>query len=261
MELAKYLGLFVSEASEHLAALGALLVRLEAAGGDPAGARAGVDAIFRHVHSLKGMAATMELGGIAALAHRAEDLVDVLRARGAAPDAAAVDVLLATADALTARVEAARAGASPEPEPELLERLARAAEGARVLSPGDPPPTSQAPTVTPSPEPAAPAPIPRRRVAVEVEVAASCPVPSVRAFLVVNKLARLGSVAGSTPAVADLKAGRLPERRLEVAFDTSEPLPALERALSQISDLARVALREEAGGVHRGGPHRGVAPR
>ncbi len=78
----------------------------------------------------------------------------------------------------------------------------------------------------------------------EVEIAGSCPVPAVRAFLVVKKLASLGAVARSTPSVEDLKAGRIPGKKLEVQLDTADTPQAVERALAQISDLAAVALRE-----------------
>ncbi|MEY2669653.1 MAG: DifE-like protein, partial [Pseudomonadota bacterium] len=94
-DLSKYLALFVSESRDHLDALSAGLVRLEgsgAAGEDPAPA---VDELFRHVHSLKGMAAAMQQEGIALVAHRAEDVIGGLRARGEAPGAEVVDLLLA----------------------------------------------------------------------------------------------------------------------------------------------------------------------
>jgi len=73
-------------------------------------------------------------------------------------------------------------------------------------------------------------------------------VPAVRAFLVVKKLAALGAVARSSPGVDDLKAGRIPGKKLEVVLHSSEPLQALERALAQISDLGAIRVREvEAG--------------
>jgi two-component system chemotaxis sensor kinase CheA len=77
-----------------------------------------------------------------------------------------------------------------------------------------------------------------------VEIAASCPVPAVRAYLVVKKLSALGAVARTSPTVDELKAGRLPGKRLTVHLETAEPLERLERALSQISDLGPVHLRE-----------------
>ncbi len=226
LEMAKYLGLFVTEASDHLAKLGAELVHLESAREDAAQVASLVDGLFRHVHSLKGMAASMELDGTAALAHRAEDLVEPFRRRGQAPDPESVDVLLAAIDGLGGLVQRAAAGESGEADPALLARVAQAAERARNDEPRP-----------------APAPL-HRAVEVEVEVAPSCPVPSVRAFLVVKKLSRLGELVRAVPGVEDLKAGRLPERRLALVLATAEPLGEVERALAQISDLAAVAVRE-----------------
>ncbi len=258
--MAKYIGLFVAEASEHLARLGTELVRLESAARDGSSLAPIVDGLFRHAHSVKGMAASMQLEGIAALAHQVEDLVAVFRRRAAPPDPASVDVLLGAVDALQAMVEAATDGESRDPDPELMGRLAAASEQARARasSPAGDVPTSAQGAAQGGAEPdvaEAKGPPPgekeairsgvRRRVAVEVKVAASCPVPSVRGFLVLKKLARLGAVASASPSVLDLKSGRIPGRKLEIAIETAEPLAAVERALAQISDLEGVAVREE----------------
>ena len=58
MDLAKYAALFVSESREHLQACNQLLLAWER---DPE-ALAPVDGLFRAVHSLKGMAATISGG-------------------------------------------------------------------------------------------------------------------------------------------------------------------------------------------------------
>jgi chemotaxis protein histidine kinase CheA len=63
---------------------------------------------------------------------------------------------------------------------------------------------------------------------------------------VLTKLAGLGSVLGSSPTAEDLKAGRIPGKRLEVELESGETPQAVERALSQISDLASVAVRGTA---------------
>jgi two-component system chemotaxis sensor kinase CheA len=280
LEMARYIGLFVAEATEHLAKLGSELVRLESAAREGADLVPIVDGLFRHAHSVKGMSASMQLEGIAALAHRVEDLVAVFRQRAAAPDAASVDVLLAAVDALQKMVEAALEGVSSEPDAELMSRLAAAADGARAQGAADPAaaPSARAPATraaagfaigdiggsapdtpscSPPPEPRVSGPNPRpgereaspggarRRVAVDAEVAASCPVPSVRGFLVLKKLARLGAVVSSSPSLQDLKSGRIPGRRLEVIIDTAEPLAAVERTLAQVSDLESTAVRED----------------
>ncbi len=69
--------------------------------------------------------------------------------------------------------------------------------------------------------------------------------PSVRGYLVVKKLGGLGSVLRSSPGVEDLRAGRLPGNRIEVSVETPESPQAVERALSQVSDLAAVVVRGE----------------
>ena len=274
MDLRKYLSLFVSEATEHLAGYARDLVQVEKAvrqgcdAGEGGEVRKVIDSLFRHAHSVKGMSASMELSGISAVAHRAEDLVDVFRRDAGVVDANAVDELLAAGDTLQAMVQAAAGGDNPAAEPAMLERLAEAARRARA-GPGAPPPPPRPATVTavapaavgppapevrpttsepvaPPPGPVAPLPAPtrHRRVHVAVDIVASCPVPAVRGFLVVKKLAGLGAIARATPSVDDLKAGRIPGKRLEVHLDTAEPLQVLERTLAQISDLTGVVVRE-----------------
>ncbi|HEY1418494.1 MAG TPA: Hpt domain-containing protein, partial [Myxococcaceae bacterium] len=97
--MSRYLGLFVAEASEHLEALGRDLVSLE---GTPNTET--VDSLFRHAHSVKGMAASMGLEPIAQLAHRVEDLVDVARRLPGALGRERVDLLLTATDAMLALV-------------------------------------------------------------------------------------------------------------------------------------------------------------
>jgi two-component system chemotaxis sensor kinase CheA len=260
LDLQKYLQLFVAEAGEHLAGFAKDLLRLEEAArqGGAEGARDAIDSCFRHAHSVKGMSGSMQLEGIAALAHRVEDLVDVCRKDPARLDARAVDVLLSAGDLLQEMVQGAAAGGSPPADAAMMERLAEAArrlrDGARPA--GDARTALPAPPVPPaSPLPAAAAdaraeparPEQRaagRRVQVDVEIAGSCPVPAVRAFLVVKKLGGLGGVARSAPGLDDLKAGRIPGKKLQVLLETGETLQALERALAQISDIASVTLRE-----------------
>ena len=93
VDLSKYLSLYVAEAGEHLAGFARDLVLLEEAArtGLGASAKDAIDSCFRHAHSVKGMSGSMQLDGIGALAHRAEDLVDVFRQDPARLDAAAVD--------------------------------------------------------------------------------------------------------------------------------------------------------------------------
>src|SRR2546428_5151810 len=86
MDLSQYAELFLAESREHLSACNQLLLAWER---KPASLEP-VGGLFRAVHTVKGMAATMGYAAVTDLAHRTENLLDHLR-RGAHP---ATDELL-----------------------------------------------------------------------------------------------------------------------------------------------------------------------
>jgi two-component system, chemotaxis family, sensor kinase CheA len=242
-DLSRYLALFVSESKEHLEALSQGLVRLEQAGAGGEDPTPIVDELFRHAHSVKGVAAAMQQEGIALVAHRAEDVIGALRARGGAPGSEVVDVLLAATDVISGMVEKAAAGGSPAPDEAVAERLDVQASLLRGVEPVAGGVSAQA---KPAVEPAARslAPPAGRRLRIEVEVLASSPVPAVRGFLVLKRLGDVGRIASSIPAAEELRGGRMPDRRLVVEIETSLPAEEIERTLHQIADLARVEVGE-----------------
>ncbi len=100
MDMSQYFGLFISEAREHVRKIAELTLLLEANPLD----RPTIDALFRSVHSVKGMAASMSFTAIAELAHRMEDLMDRIR-HGLAVDASLFDLLLAGTDHLSTMLD------------------------------------------------------------------------------------------------------------------------------------------------------------
>ncbi len=121
MDMSQYRDLFVSEARDHLSAFGELIVRLENVSDD----QAAINELFRHAHSLKGMAATMGYDSITRLAHAMEDQMSRVR-NGETPFAPSLaDLLLEGADALAgmvAQVESDNAAITDAAG--LIERLA-----------------------------------------------------------------------------------------------------------------------------------------
>ena len=101
MDSREFLELFTSESREHLEGLGALLAKARR----QELAQEEINDLFRHAHSLKGMAASMGFQPIARLSHAMEDLLHGWRERGAAPSAATLDLLLRATDRLSAQVE------------------------------------------------------------------------------------------------------------------------------------------------------------
>ena len=126
MDLAKYAALFQSESREQLSTMNEELLALERA---PT-ATEPVSAVFRAVHSMKGMSATMGYATVTALAHELESLLDRVRHAEIAVDRTVTDTLFAAVDALERAVEIEVAGGSAEtaaaPALDQLRELARA---------------------------------------------------------------------------------------------------------------------------------------
>ncbi|WP_424812618.1 Hpt domain-containing protein [Roseococcus sp. YIM B11640] len=126
---------FAAETAEHLDALEHGLA------GDTA-----IDVLFRAMHSLKGMSSAIGASGLAALAHKAEDVLGLARGGKLALDSHARDVLLQAVDELRGlRSALLDQRQDRQPPAVLLANLAALAEG----RPAD---TEAAP---PGPEPAA----------------------------------------------------------------------------------------------------------
>ena len=120
MDMSPYRDLFVSESRNHLSIFNELIVQLE----DNLSDRAAIDEMFRHAHSLKGMAATMQFDAVTALAHRMEDLLGRVRCEEIAFCPALADLLLEGSDFLTGMVSAIESGEGQQPDAaSLIERL------------------------------------------------------------------------------------------------------------------------------------------
>ena len=89
---------FISEASTHIESAEAKLLQLEESPGD----QESVNAIFRSFHTIKGVAGFMNLRQIGALAHAAENLLDLARKGKLELAGAMVDLVLESADLLKA---------------------------------------------------------------------------------------------------------------------------------------------------------------
>lgn len=110
MDTAKYAELFLTESREHLSTISHALLELEQAPDGPAGAdvrAAAVDALFRSVHTIKGMSATMGYTVVAELSHDLEALLDRIRRGEQAVTGPMIDDMLKAVDTLESAVEAA----------------------------------------------------------------------------------------------------------------------------------------------------------
>src|SRR3989454_171594 len=101
MDLSQYAELFLAESREHLSACNQLLLEWERS---PANL-APVGGLFRAVHTVKGMAATMGYARVTDLAHRAENLLDLVRRGGRPATDDLLQLLFRARDALEHAVE------------------------------------------------------------------------------------------------------------------------------------------------------------
>lgn len=116
MDMSQYRDLFVSESQGHIRAFNDLIVQLENSEAN----KGVIDELFRHAHSLKGMAATMQFNPVAQLAHAMEDLLSKVRSNELTLTPSIVDLLLEGSDALNGLVSIIESGNGNLPDSTAL---------------------------------------------------------------------------------------------------------------------------------------------
>jgi two-component system chemotaxis sensor kinase CheA len=150
IDLSQFFQVFFEEAGENLDTMEQMLLALDIENPDDEE----LNAIFRCAHSVKGGAATFGFSDVAELTHQMETLLDKLRRHELTPNAAMVDVLLASGDALKAQLARHQGnGAGPIDTTELLFTIRRHVEGEAVSA--SVPRAAAAPAPAPKPAPVA----------------------------------------------------------------------------------------------------------
>jgi two-component system chemotaxis sensor kinase CheA len=112
----KYRNLFLEEATEHLAEMSRALLELEK---DPRATEA-IDLVFRMVHSLKGMGASLGYDAVSGLSHRLEDRLGIWRAHGGIDDTTGLPLLFRGLESLERMVAVVRESGEPPPPDQAL---------------------------------------------------------------------------------------------------------------------------------------------
>src|SRR5690242_7487596 len=120
MDSSQYADLFLTESREHVSAINQWLLQLERDG--VAGRAEPVSAIFRAVHTVKGMSVTMGYNAVAELSHEVETLLDRVRRGELTVNAELMDLLFRCADVLESAIEGAVAGRSVSTD-DVMRRL------------------------------------------------------------------------------------------------------------------------------------------
>ncbi len=247
----KYLALFVAESTEHLEALGRDLVELEKQRSAEV-----VNSMFRHAHSVKGMAAAMAFESTALLAHRLEDFLAAVRSDVARFDAGHGDLVLQTSDVLLAHVKSLGTGGGVTEVGELVGKLSDALsrlKGGGSPAPSAPPPPKPSLAPPPPVAPAPPAPAPTAaaappdlslppRYALKLRVSPASAQPGVRGFLAYKRLSTLGNVFNLKPPIEEVKAGKLPEGLVTLELETEQSEANIAKTLAAIAEVELLSL-------------------
>ncbi|HEX2249397.1 MAG TPA: chemotaxis protein CheA [Gemmatimonadales bacterium] len=238
MDLSKYAALFVTESREHLKTCNSSLLAWEA---EPSSLEP-VDRLFRSMHTIKGMAATMGYEAVADLAHRIENLLDLLRQRHRQAEPAIFQLLFRAIDGLATAVEAAAGGSDAAIEPELIRELDAVSTStqqpvAQVGTTAEPTPTRRA------------SDLPLSRP-VQVTIRQGAAMRGARAALVLRRAERLGVVAGIRPPLAELERDDF-DGRLFFRLQTRESDAKITEALSGVGDVAAIRFEEPVSGSER----------
>ena len=235
MDVRQYADLFLTESREHLTAFNQLLLEWER---DPA-ATEPVSGIFRAVHTIKGMAATMGYASVADLAHRVESLLDGVRRGERTMTPPMLELLFRSADALERAITESVTGADAAVAvaPVLAELDAAAA--APVAAPGPARETRpSAPVILPGTGPG------KGRL-VQVVLRSDAVLKGARGILVLRKAEALGPVSAVAPAPSAFESDAF-DGHFAFRLDAPAEAAAIVAALTAAGDVERVQVGEEA---------------
>lgn len=232
-----YREIFLSESQEYLSNISKCLVKLE---DDPADLDS-LNEIFRCLHTLKGMSATMGFDKLAKLSHQMEDLLDDLRSKRRKVTPQIIDKLFAGMDILEQLVKEIKLNQESsvdisaylkdlkkvvlvqeevpvQPKPESLEfsdkelkMLGEAKdEGLNIYK-------------------------------VRISLIRECVMKEARAFLIITHLKQMGKVVKSFPSAEDLKAGQF-DLSFDLIVAAHEAAEVIREELLRISDIDEVSI-------------------
>ncbi len=234
MDLSQYAELFLAESREHLSACNQLLLEWERRPTAPEP----VGGIFRAVHTVKGMAATMGYARVADLAHRMENLLDHLRRGGQPPADDTLQLLFRATDALEKAVDLAVAGREREADTAAV--AADLDQATARFAPGE---TRDEPAFVPPPVPD----IGGGGRLIQVVLRAEAQIKGGRAMLIIRKAQSLGAVQGISPSPAAFEAEEF-DGRFAFRLDTTMTPAEIETAVRGVGDVERVTVSGGPGG-------------
>jgi two-component system, chemotaxis family, sensor kinase CheA len=243
MDMSKYKSLFISDTTEHLDALEADLVQIER---DPSD-KLRINEIFRHMHSIKGMAGSMGYEEMARLAHRLEDMMIPHREQEKPLSGEEIDLLLRGLDEFRVQLDQVHNDVSPRPAPEELLVAADRIVTGRLLRA---PPTEESYGQPGDEYQVEDGKLPVFKI--ELVISAQSGTPAVRAFVAYRRLSETGKIISVVPGLADLRSGRIEGRLVRLRLATDRGLAEIKRVIGTLVEVERFVVEAEDPSGDRG---------
>ncbi len=241
-----YRELFISESQEYLNIIGKSLVVIEENPSDlPA-----LNEVFRCMHTLKGMSATMGFDKLAQLSHQMEDLLDELRSQRRKMTTEIMDALFASVDLLEQLLEDIKL--KRETTIDILvcmQDLKKLVNGKGVSREEKTPEAQEKKDISSQPQVIDLTEQEIKKVHdlkfnafnIKIKLVKDCVMKEARAFLVLTSLRRNGEVIKTIPDEDNIKGGKF-DLEFSVIFATRENRDTVMQDLAVISDLENVSV-------------------
>ena len=234
-----YRELFLTESAEYLKLMSQCLVALEEKPSDSSS----LNEVFRCIHTIKGMSATMGFDKISQLSHATENLLDELRNKKTKVTSKIIDQLFACLDMLEGLIEEVRLE-----QPSKIDILPYLSDLKRFLSPEGVEETFPEPDFE-ALEFSEPEQQKFKQMSeeganilqIKIALDADCAMKQARAIMVLMNLARLGEVVKSLPSVDDLEQGRFGVSFIAVLI-SKEKIEIIRQELSNILEVQSVEI-------------------
>jgi two-component system chemotaxis sensor kinase CheA len=239
MDLSQYAELFLAESREHLSACNHLLLEWERR----PETREPLAGIFRAVHTVKGMAATMGYVRVADLAHRMENLLDRLRKAAESPSADILQLLFRATDLLEKTIDLAVSGRERDVDVSALGAELDAAAKRPGGAPSGRGARRSAREAAPLAGAAAPFPTQALGAArlVSVALRTEAALKGGRALIVLRRAERLGGVSQVAPPLAAFEAEDF-DGHFTFRFEGAAEVAEIERELAAAGDVESVVV-------------------
>ena len=240
-----YWELFFGESEEYLSKINQYLVVLEK---DPSDTAA-IDEIFRLMHTLKGMAATMGFNDLADFAHKIEDIFDSLRSGRSSITPSLMDIIFSCVDVIEIMLEELHSEKKPsivvsEYVNKLEEFMSNEekSKGTDKSSRGTPATDID---ITPEEKKFIESALKSGFdiIKADIKLASDCMMKEARAFLVVIRIKQIGKIIKTIPSEEELRQGKF-DMSFTIIFATKEEVKVVKDELSRVLEIERIDLKE-----------------